>query len=77
MSRYLADEAATAQFASEVLAALPESLAGWTLLLSGELEQRVERQRERSERKRDLAVAERQRARVLVTDLGAGYQYLE
>ena len=37
MSRYLADEAATAQFASEVLAALPESLAGWTLLLSGEL----------------------------------------
>ncbi|MEL7186964.1 MAG: tRNA (adenosine(37)-N6)-threonylcarbamoyltransferase complex ATPase subunit type 1 TsaE [Pseudomonadota bacterium] len=37
MTRFLADEAATAQFASDVLDALPESLAGWTLLLSGEL----------------------------------------
>lgn len=37
MSHYLANEAATNQFARDVYAALPESLAGWTLLLSGEL----------------------------------------
>lgn len=37
MNRFLADEAATIQFAKDVLDAMPDSLAGWTLLLSGEL----------------------------------------
>lgn len=37
MTRFLADEAATNQFAQNVFEALPDSLAGWTLLLSGEL----------------------------------------
>ena len=37
MNRFLADEDATAAFAGELLAALPEDLAGWTLLLSGDL----------------------------------------
>lgn len=37
MKRYLADEAATIAFGQEMLAALPEDLAGWTLLLTGEL----------------------------------------
>ena len=37
MKRYLPDEAATIAFGEELLAALPEDLAGWTLLLSGEL----------------------------------------
>jgi tRNA threonylcarbamoyladenosine biosynthesis protein TsaE len=37
MKRYLADEAATNTLAEEVFAALPTELAGWTLLLSGEL----------------------------------------
>ena len=37
MKRFLPDEAATIAFGEELLAALPEDLAGWTLLLSGEL----------------------------------------
>jgi len=37
MKRALADEAATIAFAEAVYAALPETLAGWTILLSGEL----------------------------------------
>lgn len=37
MNRFLADEAATNEFAKDVLGAMPESLAGWTMLLSGEL----------------------------------------
>ena len=37
MKRELADEAATIEFGHEVLSALPADLAGWTLLLSGEL----------------------------------------
>jgi tRNA threonylcarbamoyladenosine biosynthesis protein TsaE len=37
MKRYLADEAATIAFGRELLDALPEELAGWTLLLTGEL----------------------------------------
>jgi tRNA threonylcarbamoyladenosine biosynthesis protein TsaE len=37
MMRTLADEAATIAFGREVFAAMPDNLAGWTLLLSGEL----------------------------------------
>ncbi len=37
MKRYLEDEAATIAFGQELLDALPEDLAGWTLLLNGEL----------------------------------------
>ena len=37
MRRYLPDEAATIAFGQELLAALPMNLAGWTLLLRGEL----------------------------------------
>lgn len=37
MKRYLADEAATMAFGRELFAALPEDLAGWTLLLNGDL----------------------------------------
>jgi tRNA threonylcarbamoyladenosine biosynthesis protein TsaE len=37
MTRFLADEAATIAFGHEILDALPEDLAGWTLLLTGEL----------------------------------------
>lgn len=37
MKRHLADEAATIAFGEALLDALPEDLAGWTLLLSGEL----------------------------------------
>jgi len=37
MKRFLADEAATIAFGQEVLNALPDDLAGWTLLLTGEL----------------------------------------
>jgi tRNA threonylcarbamoyladenosine biosynthesis protein TsaE len=37
MKRELPDEAATIALGRELLAALPEDLAGWTLLLSGEL----------------------------------------
>jgi tRNA threonylcarbamoyladenosine biosynthesis protein TsaE len=37
MKRHLPDEAATIAFGEELLHALPEDLAGWTLLLSGEL----------------------------------------
>ncbi len=37
MKRHLPDEAATIAFGEELLNALPEDLAGWTLLLSGEL----------------------------------------
>jgi len=37
MKRFLADEAATIAFGREVLEALPDDLAGWTLLLTGEL----------------------------------------
>lgn len=37
MNLFLADEHATETFAKQVLAALPETLGGWTLLLSGEL----------------------------------------
>jgi len=37
MKRYLEDEAATIAFGGELLDALPEDLAGWTLLLTGEL----------------------------------------
>ena len=37
MKRELGDEAATIAFGRELLAAMPDDLAGWTLLLSGEL----------------------------------------
>lgn len=37
MKRYLPDEKATMTLAAEVYAALPDALAGWTLLMSGEL----------------------------------------
>jgi tRNA threonylcarbamoyladenosine biosynthesis protein TsaE len=37
MKRFLGNEAATAAFGRELLDALPADLAGWTLLLSGEL----------------------------------------
>lgn len=37
MKRVLADEAATIAFGRQLFAALPAELAGWTLLLSGEL----------------------------------------
>ena len=37
MKRHLPDEAATIAFGRELLDALPDELAGWTLLLSGEL----------------------------------------
>ncbi len=37
MKRFLPDEAATTAFGRELLGALPEDLAGWTLLLAGEL----------------------------------------
>jgi len=37
MKRFLCDEAATTAFGRELLDALPEDLAGWTLLLTGEL----------------------------------------
>lgn len=37
MKRFLPDEAATTAFGHAVFDALPENLAGWTLLLSGEL----------------------------------------
>ena len=37
MKRHLPNEAATIAFGQELLDALPEDLAGWTLLLSGEL----------------------------------------
>jgi len=37
MKRFLPNEAATIAFGHEILGALPEDLAGWTLLLTGEL----------------------------------------
>ena len=37
MKRVLEDEAATIAFGQEMLGAMPEDLAGWTLLLTGEL----------------------------------------
>ena len=37
MKRFLPDEAATTAFGRELLDALPRDLAGWTLLLTGEL----------------------------------------
>ena len=37
MKRFLADEAATIEFGRFLLDALPEDLAGWTVLLTGEL----------------------------------------
>ena len=37
MKRFLPDEGATIAFGQEMLAALPDDLAGWTLLLTGEL----------------------------------------
>jgi len=37
MKRFLPDEAATTAFGQELLDALPQDLAGWTLLLTGEL----------------------------------------
>lgn len=37
MKRFLPDEAATIAFGGELLAALPDDLAGWTVLLRGEL----------------------------------------
>jgi tRNA threonylcarbamoyladenosine biosynthesis protein TsaE len=37
VTRFLPDEAATIAFAREVLDALPDDLAGWTILLQGEL----------------------------------------
>ena len=37
MNRFLPDEAATIALAREILAALPEDRAGWTILLNGEL----------------------------------------
>lgn len=37
MKRYLPDEAATIAFGQELLEALPGDIAGWTVLLQGEL----------------------------------------
>jgi tRNA threonylcarbamoyladenosine biosynthesis protein TsaE len=37
MKHFLADEAATSAFGRDLLDALPDDLAGWTLLLTGEL----------------------------------------
>ncbi len=37
MKKFLPDEAATTAFGRELLDALPEDLAGWTLLLNGDL----------------------------------------
>lgn len=37
MKRFLPDEAATTAFGKELFDALPEDLAGWTLLLNGDL----------------------------------------
>lgn len=37
MKRFLPDEAATTAFGQELLDALPADLAGWTLLLNGDL----------------------------------------
>ncbi len=37
MKRWLPDETATIEFGRELLDALPDNLAGWTVLLSGEL----------------------------------------
>lgn len=37
MNLFLADEAATIEFARRLLSRLPEDLAGWTVLLSGDL----------------------------------------
>ena len=37
MNVFLADEAATTAFGRQFLSVLPEELAGWTVLLSGEL----------------------------------------
>jgi len=37
MKRFLPDETATTAFGRELLDALPEDLAGWTILLTGEL----------------------------------------
>lgn len=37
MSLFLADEAATIEFAGKLHAALPEDTGGWTILLDGEL----------------------------------------
>ena len=37
MKRFLPNEAATIAFGQEMLGALPDDLAGWTLLLTGEL----------------------------------------
>ncbi len=37
MNRHLPDEAATVRLADDVLKAMPRELAGWTMLLSGEL----------------------------------------
>jgi tRNA threonylcarbamoyladenosine biosynthesis protein TsaE len=37
MSLFLADEAATIEFAGRLHAALPEDMGGWTILLDGEL----------------------------------------
>ena len=37
MKKFLPDEAATTAFGKELLDALPEDLAGWTLLLNGDL----------------------------------------
>ncbi len=37
MNVFLADEAATAALGRQFLSVLPEDLAGWTVLLSGEL----------------------------------------
>ena len=37
MKRFLPNEAATIAFGREILGALPEDIAGWTLLLTGEL----------------------------------------
>jgi tRNA threonylcarbamoyladenosine biosynthesis protein TsaE len=37
MNLFLADEAATIEFGQQLLQALPENMAGWTVLLAGEL----------------------------------------
>jgi tRNA threonylcarbamoyladenosine biosynthesis protein TsaE len=37
VKRHLADEAATIAFGRDLFEAMPEDLAGWTILLSGEL----------------------------------------
>ena len=37
MTLYLPDEAATIDFGRRLLAHLPDDVAGWTVLLSGEL----------------------------------------